>query len=437
MLSKVVLKNGLEVVFISNERSIAFAMSVFVPVGSFLDPKGKEGLAHFVEHMTFRKTKLYRNDNEIISAIGAIGAKRDGGTDRLTTSFNIRCGILKAEDCIKIVSEMVLRPVMTQEDFEMERGEIMAEIAKNTSDSDAVMVEELDSFYFSGNPLARNLFGTKHSLESITLPDVIGWHGAHYRPDNMLIAVSCHNNNKEQILKWIEQYFSDGSESASLPKRSSIKISDTGFVFSEKKENCLVLTDRANEGILRLILPGLPFRHDQGVAMWVLANLFGGEDCSLMVKKLRMQLGLTHSFLCFPYSYSDCGMFVVHVPSSADNIENIFSEIAMLMRDLPSVITDEDVQIAKQITMTNLYLLMDDVSVKLTDFFGRLALFGVDWPMEKFISEIEKIKKADILALAESIFSKQMTIGVMGPYEPLKTKKRFHKIYKNIIEKKS
>jgi predicted Zn-dependent peptidase len=437
MLSKVVLKNGLQVVFVSNERSIAFAMSVFVPVGSFLDPKNKEGLAHFVEHMTFRKTKLYKNDNDILSAIGAIGAKRDGGTDRLTTSFNIRCGILKAEDCIKIVSEMVLRPVMTQEDFERERGEIMAEIAINSSDSDSVIVEQADAFYFSGNPLACDLFGTNHSLANITLSDVAHWHAKHYRPDNMLIAVSCHKSNKQQIIKWIEQYFSDGSEEASFPKGSLINIPQTGFVFSEKKENCLVVPDKSSEGILRLVLPGLPFRSDQGLAMWVLANLFGGEDCSLMVKKLRMQLGITHSFLCFPYSYTDCGLFIVHVPASADNIENVFSEIAILMRDFSSIITDEDVKIAKQITITNLYLLMDDVSVKLTDFFGRMALFGVDWPLDRFINEIESLTKEDILALAENVFSKQMTITVLGPYEPVKTKKRLLKIYKNINEKKS
>src|SRR5690554_2887331 len=51
------LKNGLKVLLVSTPKAEKAAAAVTVAVGSGNDPKGREGLVHFLEHMLFLGTR--------------------------------------------------------------------------------------------------------------------------------------------------------------------------------------------------------------------------------------------------------------------------------------------------------------------------------------------------------------------------------------------
>ena len=51
------LENGLQVVVIPNHRAPAVTQMVWYKVGGADEPRGKSGIAHFLEHLMFRGTK--------------------------------------------------------------------------------------------------------------------------------------------------------------------------------------------------------------------------------------------------------------------------------------------------------------------------------------------------------------------------------------------
>ena len=51
------LQNGLSALLISDPETDNSAAALSVHVGSFLDPRDLQGLAHFLEHMLFMGTK--------------------------------------------------------------------------------------------------------------------------------------------------------------------------------------------------------------------------------------------------------------------------------------------------------------------------------------------------------------------------------------------
>ncbi|HEX9488774.1 MAG TPA: pitrilysin family protein, partial [Stellaceae bacterium] len=51
------LANGLEVVVIENHRAPIVTQMVWYKVGSADEPRGKTGIAHFLEHLMFKGTK--------------------------------------------------------------------------------------------------------------------------------------------------------------------------------------------------------------------------------------------------------------------------------------------------------------------------------------------------------------------------------------------
>ena len=51
------LANGLEVVVVPNHRVPAVTQMVWYKVGAADDPRGKSGIAHFLEHLMFKGTE--------------------------------------------------------------------------------------------------------------------------------------------------------------------------------------------------------------------------------------------------------------------------------------------------------------------------------------------------------------------------------------------
>src|SRR5215471_17957955 len=75
-----VLDNGMQVVVVPNYRVPAVTQMVWYKVGAADDPRGKSGLAHFLEHMMFKGTKAHPEGSfdTLIS--------RNGGDDNAFTT---------------------------------------------------------------------------------------------------------------------------------------------------------------------------------------------------------------------------------------------------------------------------------------------------------------------------------------------------------------
>jgi len=76
------LKNGCRVILYKKKNSSLFMKACFL-AGSRFDPKGKEGLAHFVEHMLTSKTKNFATKDKL-----AVSLERYGGSFSLATNNN-------------------------------------------------------------------------------------------------------------------------------------------------------------------------------------------------------------------------------------------------------------------------------------------------------------------------------------------------------------
>ncbi len=73
------LANGLKVWYKHLPDAPNVSVSVAIPFGSHSDPRGKEGLAHFAEHMLFSDHEG-RSEREVKDAIESLGGRRNGFT---------------------------------------------------------------------------------------------------------------------------------------------------------------------------------------------------------------------------------------------------------------------------------------------------------------------------------------------------------------------
>ena len=81
------LDNGLKVILVSDSEADKAAASLAVNVGSGNDPKGRQGLAHFLEHMLFLGTEAFPDAGEYQEFINKHGGNHNAFTAHDVTNY--------------------------------------------------------------------------------------------------------------------------------------------------------------------------------------------------------------------------------------------------------------------------------------------------------------------------------------------------------------
>ena len=87
------LENELTVLLIEDKNTISTkednmaSVSISVNAGSFNDPKDRQGLAHFLEHMIFMGSKKYPDENGFGTLISSNGGYTNAFTENEFTNY--------------------------------------------------------------------------------------------------------------------------------------------------------------------------------------------------------------------------------------------------------------------------------------------------------------------------------------------------------------
>ena len=182
------LANGLRVIVVRNTLAPVVSTAVNYLVGSDEAPKGFPGTAHAQEHMMFRGNPNLSADQlaEIGSAMGGDfnADTREGLTQYLFT--------VPAEDldtALHIEAIRMQGVLDTPADWELERGAIEQEVARDLSSPYYVLYEKLRAALFAGTPYAHDALGTRPSFDKTTAAMLKTFHDKWYAPNNAILIV--------------------------------------------------------------------------------------------------------------------------------------------------------------------------------------------------------------------------------------------------------
>uniref|UniRef100_A0A0E0FTY4 Peptidase M16 N-terminal domain-containing protein n=1 Tax=Oryza nivara TaxID=4536 RepID=A0A0E0FTY4_ORYNI len=112
---RVVLPNALECLLISDSDTDKAAACMEVGVGSFSDPEGLEGLAHFLEHMLFYASEKYPGENDYSKYMIEHGGYCDAYTYSETTTFFFYVNAANFEEALDRYAQFFIKPLMSQD----------------------------------------------------------------------------------------------------------------------------------------------------------------------------------------------------------------------------------------------------------------------------------------------------------------------------------
>ncbi|MFL5410289.1 MAG: insulinase family protein, partial [Myxococcales bacterium] len=184
--------SGLRVVVEKDTRTPLAGVFVVVGSGSSSDPKGKEGLAHYVEHLAFQSRPFGKESfRDMLEAAGAIQWNASTDPDA-TTYFEIGPAaalpqLLRTEAVRMVIPVSDIADSARAIELDVVRNELRE---RNETGFNGEVFPRLQSALFPpGHPNASPIGGTQQSLSALTKADVVAFAKAHYRPDNMTLVV--------------------------------------------------------------------------------------------------------------------------------------------------------------------------------------------------------------------------------------------------------
>jgi zinc protease len=185
-------KSGLRVIVQEDHSSPLVSIVTSVGVGATADPKGVEGLAHFVEHLVFR-SKPFGGDTQYWDLL-----KRTGGFFNASTSWDFTTYYTTAhkdqlETLMRLEAWRIMNTVggVTSQVFDTEREVVRNELRQRWETTPGNKMFDLlfDSLYPVGHPLRRPIGGTHESLTAAKLEHAQAFVKEYYKPDNTTITI--------------------------------------------------------------------------------------------------------------------------------------------------------------------------------------------------------------------------------------------------------
>ena len=205
------LKNGIEVITVSDPELATSAATLNVGVGAFQDPQEAQGIAHFLEHMIFMGSKKYTSPNEYMEFISQNGGSTNAFTAAEQTSYLFSINSKKFAPALDRLSAAIIEPLFDGTMVEKEINAVNSEWLKNRQ-TDAFIQQR--ALALTGNPSHPRVklgVGNKDTLgtnEEQLLGSLRDFHEKFYSA-NLMKLVLVGNQSSKELEKLARKYFSN------------------------------------------------------------------------------------------------------------------------------------------------------------------------------------------------------------------------------------
>jgi len=321
----ITLANGLRIIFKAANLPVAHAC-VIINAGSRDEPEGKAGLAHFIEHLVFKKTAR-RTTSQILNCLELVGADLNAYTTKEYTCLHASFLNEHLSRTLDLFEDILFHSEFPEIELEKEKGIIHDEIASYKDSPEDAIADDFEDILFQNHSLGHNILGTTESLNSFTKEDIKSFMKENYSLENMVIGITA-NKSLNQIKSICEKYFGDLTSTHYSKKRLAPQRNKSKDII-EKKPISQV----------HCMLGGTAYDiyHPLKPALLLTNNLLGGMGMSSRLNlEIREKYGIAYTIESNYSPLSDTGIFNVYFGTDPDKVEKAKS---LLFKELKKIRT--------------------------------------------------------------------------------------------------
>src|SRR3989344_5109365 len=420
------LKNKLELLTIPMPQVESATVMVMVGAGSRYESKKINGLAHFLEHMAFKGSKKRPSSLLISSTIDAIGGEFNAFTGKDHTGFYVKARSEHIPLVIDVLADMILNPLLKEEEIEREKGVIIEEIHMYEDTPMRHIGDVYEGLLYGDTALGWDTAGKPEIMRAIARKDFVTYMDGLYRPNNAVMVIAGQVGSSQSAVRSLIDKSLQGWKKDKLWQWK--KQSD-----KQDQPQVKVKYKNTEQAHLALGVRAYNLSDPRRFALSVLTTIMGGGMSSRLFIEVRERRGLAYYVHANAEQYLDVSNFVTQAGVDVARIDEAILVILDQYWGIANgnyLISSEELTKAKEYLKGRLTLELED-SRSVAGFYATQEILKRQiLTPDEVIAKTEAVTKDEVVAVAREIFvEKHLNLSVIGPY---KEEVRFRKLLESV-----
>lgn len=406
-VQRVVSPGGVEAWLVEDHTNPIISLELAFRGGGALDAAGKEGTAYLLSGLLDEGAGEF--DSQAFQA----------RLQNLSIRLSFDAGLDSFEGSLRTLTENrdtafdLLRLALTEPRFDAEpveriRGQILAQLKRESEDPNAIAGRTMRRLFFADHPYGRPVHGSPESLAAVTADDLRAFVADRFARDNLVIGV-VGDITSEQLSGLLDSTF------GGLPAEAA--PIDLPEVAADGSGGVVVIDKNVPQSVVSLGQPGMK-RDDPDFYTAFVVNyvLGGGGFSSRLYDEVREKRGLAYSVYSYLSPLDRSALVIAGVATAnarvAESLAIIREEWARMAAEGP---TAEELADAKTF-LTGSYPLRQSSSGRIAGMLVGIQLdeLGIDY-INKRNSLIEAVTLEDARRVAAELYRPEaLTVVVVG-----------------------
>ena len=190
--TRVTLDNGVVVLVRETRKTPAVSINLALRAGSVCDPPATPGASHLLGCVIDRGTRgtTSRSAAEIAEDMEGRGITLTISVTRHLVSMVCTCLAEDVDPVLTLLGDILMAPSVPESELATRKGEVITAIRQDEDNPAVQAVEALMALlYQDGHPYGRRAKGTIPVVEGLTRNDLLGLHGARFRPSELTAVI--------------------------------------------------------------------------------------------------------------------------------------------------------------------------------------------------------------------------------------------------------
>ena len=402
------LDNGMQIVVIPMDNdSGVITTDIYYKVGSRNEVMGKSGMAHMLEHLSFKSTDKLE-EGEFDTIVKSRGGVNNAATGFDKTHYYIKTASKNLGLSLDLFSELMHNLKLTDEEFQKER-DVVAEERRLRTDNNPMgyLYFRLFNTHFTYHPYHWLPIGFMQDILSWKIEDIRDFYQRYYQPSNAILVVAG-DITPEEVFKESEKYFGHIKNKHEIPKVTAVEPKIDGAKRA-------VLHKESNQVDTLAITYAIPnYEHDDQVVLSAISHILSSGKSSRFEKTLVNEKQLANQVYGYNMELADPGVFLIMAmcspQASLDTLEKeILSELEKIKN---GDVTQAELDKVKINTKAEfIYSLESSSSV--AGLYGDYLVKGNIQPLLEYEEKLDKITLKDISDAAKKYFDHNFSTTVI------------------------